>query len=227
MKQTYDTLRSWYLRDLEQPDIHHGRTTPKARQITVWKAIESKVSEFREVCPEPGIEHDTWVWSDTHFGHKNIIKYADGMRPYESVEEMNAAMLRNALAVVKPYDTLIFGGDIAFMSVNAMNQILHQIPGWKIQIVGNHDMDRSGALIPYHMDERHLCMVRDIPGTEFQLLFTHYPLDTVPPNCVNIHGHIHQHKANDFNINICVEHTGCAPINIKEIEQRAIAYLTR
>lgn len=224
MKQTYDTLRSWYLRDLEQPDIHHGRTTPKARQITVWKAIQSKISNYgRDPNAQTG---DTWVWSDNHFGHKNIIKYADGMRPYESVEAMNQAMVDNWRAVVKPEDTIIFGGDVAFMSVAATNEILDNLPGYKIQVVGNHDMDRSGALMGYHMHERHLCHVRDIPGTEFQLLFTHYPMDSVPPNCVNVHGHIHQHLANDFSINICVEHTGCAPINIKDIEARAIAYLT-
>jgi calcineurin-like phosphoesterase family protein len=225
MKQTYDTLRAWYLHDLEHPDIHRGRTTPKARSITRWKAIESKRQAVNHLTSEP--TGDIWVWSDTHFGHKNIIKYADGARPYESVEQMNQAMIDNYMANVKPEDIVIFGGDVAFMSVTAMNEILDRLPGYKIQIVGNHDMDRSGALINFHMHERHLCMVRDIPGTNFQLLFTHYPLDTVPPGCGNVHGHIHQNLANEHNINICVEHTGCAPLNIKSVYERALAYLTR
>lgn len=223
MKQTQETLRTLYLQDLQLPDIFHGRTTPKVRNPAVWAGIESMIAGLWDPSPEG----DTWVWSDNHFGHKNIIKYADGFRPYESVEEMNAAMITNCLAVVKSGDTLIFGGDVAFMGVEQMNEILRQLPGYKIQIVGNHDMDRSGNLTKFHMDERHLCMVRDIPDTEFQLLFTHYPMDCVPPNCVNVHGHIHQNLAQDHNINICVEHTGCAPVNIKDIEARAIQYLSK
>lgn len=227
MKQTYDTLRAWYLRDLELPDTYHGRTSPKVRDLAPWKAIASRTMPYGRQKYEAGAPGDTWVWSDNHFGHKNIIKYADGMRPYESVEAMNQAMFDNCLAVVKPQDTLIFVGDIAFMSVNGMNEILRNMPGYKIQIVGNHDIDRKGQLIDYQVHERHLCMVHDVPGTEFQLLFTHYPLDNVPPNCVNVHGHIHQNLAQAHNINVCVEHTGCAPLNIKTVYDRAIAYLTK
>lgn len=224
MKQTYDTLRTWYLKDLEEPDVHHGRTTPKARHIEHWTAIESMVNEFQEVSEGfTARSGNTWVWSDIHFGHKNIMQYAG--RPFDTWQDMNAAMIAAAQRIVKPEDTLIFGGDIGFMSVNAINEILHLLPGYKIQIVGNHDIDRKGELMKLHMDERHLCMVRDIPDTKYQLLFTHYPLDRVPPNCVNVHGHIHQNLANAHNINICVEHTNYEPMNIKLVEQRAIAYL--
>jgi calcineurin-like phosphoesterase family protein len=223
MKQTQETLRTLYLQDLQLPDTFHGRTAPKVRNLNAWKAIESVVAPMPKDQQPTG---DTWVWSDNHFGHKNIIKYADGFRPYESVEEMNAVMITNCLKVVKPNDTLIFGGDVAFMAAVDMNEIPRQLPGYKIQIVGNHDMDRSGKLTNFHMHERHLCMIRDISDTKFQLLFTHYPMDNVPKNCVNVHGHIHQNLAYDHNINICVEHTGCAPINIKVIEARAIQYLT-
>src|ERR1700757_979371 len=215
MKQTYETLREWYLRDLQLPDTFHGRETPKVRNLAPWNAIEEEPCHLGEIQ-----FNNIWLWSDNHFGHKNIIKYADGHRPYTSTEEMNQAMIDNCLKVVKPGDALIFGGDVAFMNIHDINNILLRFPGYKIQIVGNHDMDRSGKLTEFIMHERHLCMVHDIPDTEFQLLFTHYPLDSVPPNCVNVHGHIHQNLAKEHNINICVEHTGCAPINIKDVEAR-------
>lgn len=220
MKQTYDTLRDLYLHDLQQPDVHHGKAVAsKTRRIEPWTRIESYYAA-NKVAPEG----DTWVWSDLHFGHKNIIKYSN--RPFETMVEMHDSLIRNYLSVVKQYDTVIFGGDISFMSVNNMNEILDQLPGYKIQIIGNHDFERSGAVMDLNFDERHLCMVRDIPDTEFQLLFSHYPLDTVPINCVSVHGHIHQHLGQAHNINICVEHTNYAPLNIKEVERRAISYLT-
>lgn len=223
-----EQLRDWYLKDLEQPDTHHGRTAPKARHIKHWEAIESVYINAREFhggynvsTMAPGA--DIWCWSDIHWGHKNIIKYAEGHRPYNNVDEMNAALIANYKAVVKPDDIVIFGGDIGFISENAINDILHDLPGYKIWIVGNHDIHRDGKVYNLHMNERHLCLA--LKAGDIQLLLTHYPLDKVPHGCQNIHGHIHQNVANDWNINICVEHTGCAPRNIKSVIEQAQKYL--
>lgn len=219
MKYTYETLRQLYLRDLELPDTFHGRTTPKVRNLQVWKNIEPMLTHGTQVEIDPFGSRDIWVWSDIHFGHKNIIKFTEPHRPYGSWEEMNSAMIANYHAVVKPDDIVIFGGDIGFMSVNAINAILHDLPGYKIQIVGNHDMDRKGELMKLHFDERHLCMPIDVKGDgiDSQLLVSHYPIDTVPRGLFNLHGHIHQNLAREWNINMCVEHTKCAPMHIREV----------
>jgi calcineurin-like phosphoesterase family protein len=218
-KLTYDVLRQLYLADLEKPDTHHGRTTPKVRNLAVWKSIQPNLTHGSAVTIDPFGSRDVWVWSDIHWGHKNIIKYTDPFRPFNSVDEMNSALISNYRAVVKPDDIVIFGGDIGFMPVPAINAILHDLPGYKIQIVGNHDMDRKGNLMQLHFDERHLCMPIDVKDDEIdsQLLVSHYPIDTVPRGSFNLHGHIHQNLANEWNINMCVEHTGCAPKHIRDI----------
>lgn len=226
MKINDAVLRVMYLEDLNNPDTFHGRDTPKVRNPLAWKAIVPKVDD-QPVTVDP-FNGDVWVWSDIHFGHKNIIKYTAPHRPFETPQEMNAAMIANYHAVVKPGDVVIWGGDIGFMSEGAINDILHSLPGHNIQIVGNHDMHRNGDLFKLHFEERYLCKVVDIKepdGFEYQLLFTHYPMDKVPPGTVNVHGHIHQNLANPWNINICVEHTGCAPMNLRDICARARSYL--
>lgn len=221
---SYDQLRSHYLADLTLPDVHHGRETPKVRNPAAWAAITGS----------PGIEinpydRDVWVWSDIHFGHKNIIKYTHPHRPYESPEHMDRELINNYLRVVKQDDIVIWCGDIGFKSVNAINEILHELPGYKVWIVGNHDMHRDGSVYNLHMDERHVALPVQITdpadGNKYQLLFTHYPLTKIPAKCVNVHGHIHQHLADPWNINVCVEHTNCAPINLRDVCVRAKAYL--
>ena len=218
-KHNNASLRELYLNDLSLPDTYHGRTSPKVRHIQAWKEIEPKLKHGTALTIDPFGPRDVWVWSDIHFGHKNIIKYTAPFRPFDSWEQMNDALIANYKAVVKPDDIVIFGGDIGFMSVNAINAILRSLPGYKIQIVGNHDMDRSGTLMELDFDERHLCMVVDVKDDEIdsQLLVSHYPIDNVPRNLFNLHGHIHQNLANEWNINMCVEHTGCAPKHIRDV----------
>lgn len=218
MRINDEALRALYLADLRRPDTFHGRTTPKVRNVEVWESITSIVPlNRRSINPFRG---DVWVWSDIHFGHNNIIKYTAPHRPFQTKEEMNKALIENYLAVVKPEDVVIWGGDIGFMSENAINNIIGDLPGYKVWIVGNHDIHRNGTVYDLRFDERHLCMSLDIvepDGFEYQLHFTHYPLDTVPPRSQNLHGHIHQNIANEWNTNICVEHTGCAPKNLRDL----------
>jgi len=140
---------------------------------------------------------------------------------------MDACLIGNYQNVVKPEDICIFGGDIAFMKENDINHILSQLPGYKIQIVGNHDMHRDGKLFELAFDETHLCMVIDVPDHDFdmQLLLTHYPMDNVPEDCINIHGHIHTNLANAWNLNMCVEHTNYQPMPLADFVARARKYV--
>jgi len=217
MKFTSESFRQHYLHDLEfTGDPTHNRAL-KVRNIEHWKAILTSESLTGDPLIEIDLDdysRDVWVWSDIHFGHKNIMKYSG--RPYPSASLMNDCLIGNYLNVVKDRDIVIFGGDITFMNVNETNDILNLLPGYKIQIIGNHDIDRRGNLLSLAFNERHLCKIVDWNGT--QLLFTHYPLDRVPDNCWNVHGHIHQHPApSKGHVNICVEHTNYAPINLREL----------
>lgn len=75
--------------------------------------------------------------SDTHFGHKNIIRYCD--RPFADFEEMDAAIVDNWNNVVGDTDVVFHLGDLALGPSDRWDAILKSLNGYKIFIVGNHD----------------------------------------------------------------------------------------
>ena len=54
----------------------------------------------------------TWVISDTHWYHENIIKLCH--RPFLSAKEMNEKLIENWNSVVSRDDTVYHLGDVAF-----------------------------------------------------------------------------------------------------------------
>ena len=82
-----------------------------------------------------------FVISDTHFYHKNIIRYCN--RPFESIEEMNAALIKNWNKTVSNDDIVIFCGDFCFCRTAEKKEvttaITNQLNGHKIIVKGNHD----------------------------------------------------------------------------------------
>lgn len=75
--------------------------------------------------------------SDTHFWHKNIIRYSN--RPFDSVEEMNEAIIDNWNSVVGPDDTVFHLGDVALGPWSEWAGTLSRLNGYKILVVGNHE----------------------------------------------------------------------------------------
>src|SRR5713101_6073216 len=83
---------------------------------------------------------DIWFTADFHLGHKNIIRYCN--RPFETVEEMNQAILERLNARVKANDILYFLGDFCIGPKARASELRQQIRCKKIFAVpGNHDKD--------------------------------------------------------------------------------------
>lgn len=158
-------------------------------------------------------------WSDLHLFHKNIIPYTD--RPFFDVDEMNDTLMRNCLECVAPGDILIFGGDITMGSLTATNELLRAIPCYKINVLGNHDIE--GKRLALAVDEVAAYLELTVRGVS--MLVTHYPVADamLAPGQINLHGHIHNgtvHSAlgdGSRHINMSVEHTGFAPASLDEL----------
>ena len=78
-----------------------------------------------------------WFTSDTHFGHKNIIKHCK--RPFADIDEMDAVMIQRWNEKVAITDEVYHLGDFAMCSVSRLRNVLSQLNGKIYLIVGNHE----------------------------------------------------------------------------------------
>jgi len=191
------------------------RTFPIVRQpdlYTNW--CEQNTPTYKKLESER-----IWLASDHHFGHKNIMKYAD--RQFSSVQEMNQHMIECHNRVVSSDDVIVLGGDIAFCSTSEANRILAQMNGYKVLIIGNHDWERDKTLKQYDVDEVHMSYYIE----KQHVLITHVPLHSslmVTDNrLLNIHGHIHDKlMKHPRYYNMCVEHLNYTPQLLTNVVQR-------
>lgn len=125
---------------------------------------------------------DTWIVSDTHFGHNNIIRYCN--RP----EDHDELMVANWNAAVSDGEDVLHLGDLIFRSSQSVSYIRH-LNGRKFLIKGNHDKQKD---VWYEDQGFHIApqkMFFNWNGK--QVLFTHRPEIEFMDWSINIHGHIH------------------------------------
>jgi calcineurin-like phosphoesterase family protein len=167
--------------------------------------------------------------SDTHFWHKNIIKYCN--RPFADVDEMNSSMLASWRAKVKQNDIIIHVGDVFFggpEKLSTMNQHLATLPGYKILIVGNHDYSYSKKLYHLNVDEAYEVLVFSIDGVPFRISHTPESSMNMTDDTISIHGHLHDklvmNAAVGRYVNVCVEHHNYGPVSLQELLDKMFAH---
>lgn len=80
---------------------------------------------------------DFYFISDTHFNHKNIMRFCD--RPFATLEEMEKQMIELWNNIVKEDELVFILGDVIFGGSEIYERILPQLNGRKWLILGNHD----------------------------------------------------------------------------------------
>lgn len=78
-----------------------------------------------------------FVTSDTHFGHARISELAG--RPFHSVEEMDAELVRRWNETVRPDDVVLHLGDVALGSIQRSLPLTAVLHGRRFLVPGNHD----------------------------------------------------------------------------------------
>lgn len=134
--------------------------------------------------------------SDLHIGHYNAIKF--DKRPFKSVEEMDAEIIRRWNNKVGPEDTVYILGDIVWKARNDdAPKILKQLNGHKILIKGNHDQFLRNPEARKCFDD-----IRDYydtpvtlkDGTTRRCVLSHYFIPMYNGHrygAIHLHGHSH------------------------------------
>ena len=166
--------------------------------------------------------------SDTHFGHAGVCRFMrnDGvtkLRPWDSAEEMDEAMVKAWNERVRPNDKVYHLGDVV-INRKSLN-IMRRLNGDKVLIRGNHDIFKDEE---YRQHFRELRAYHVMNG----MILSHIPLhpESLGRFGVNIHGHLHSNRVllrwgtepSEEVIDtryhcVCVEQTDFAPILFEDV----------
>lgn len=170
----------------------------------------------------------TWLISDTHFGHKNIIGFCN--RP----ENFDQVIMEHWASMVGDTDTLIHLGDLSYKGNASFKNLIapHLTGGRKLLIKGNHDKQPYGF---YKRCGFKLARPFEIIWGKTRVSFSHYPWNAKgdehfgipaegdqPSNSLRLHGHIHNNGYTRAgyvpflaqHINLSVEQTHYMPVNL-------------
>lgn len=161
----------------------------------------------------------TWVTSDTHFFHVNIVEY--GGRP----DNHNTLMRDNWERKVKPDGRLLHLGDLAFGAKERLLD-LKDLPGQKTLLLGNHD--RRGPRTYHDLGYRVLKRGFSVKWEGWLVHFVHNPDDApvLYPKQFVVHGHIHEKNIPDPRfVNLSVEQTEYSPVWLPDTLNKQIEKL--
>lgn len=167
-----------------------------------------------------------WFTADLHLDHDKIRTYCK--RPFISTKEMNAAIIDNWNAVVKPGDQIYILGDFAWGEWPSIVEHIKKLQGNKFFIRGNHDRNLPLALGQGGF--RQDIPLRDVHEVKDEcpqhIWLSHYPHESWPAShhgSYHLHGHCHgELREQDMyrRIDVGVDCNGFAPVSLTKVIER-------
>ena len=171
--------------------------------------------------------------SDTHFGHKNIIKYCG--RPFSSVEEMNEKLIENWNKVVGDDCTVFHLGDFALGGQDTWYKVRPQLRGSIRLILGNHDIQVWKPGFEKLFDE--VTIQKHIYLDNHKIYLNHFPFlcfdGSWDESTVQLFGHVHVASNPEYSpetdrlkylfktqYNVCCEYNNFTPISWNQIKEK-------
>jgi len=129
--------------------------------------------------------------SDLHFGHANIIKFCE--RPWNTVDEMDAALIKKWNDRVTNEDHIYMLGDFCFNKQQFARK-LEQLNGIKHIILGNHDPHNVRYATEHIPNVIYHSLIHTVKDDGRKVVLCHYPIyewNGFYQGVVHFHGHTH------------------------------------
>lgn len=165
--------------------------------------------------------------SDLHFCHnKDFVWRARG---FNSIDEMNAAIIDRWNQTIQPEDVVYVLGDLMLSNVEEGMELFAQLNGHIHIIRGNHDTDTKVdryVNLPNVETIEHATVIKYGKALFY---LSHYPTITAnydddkpwAKHTVNLFGHTHQeqpfYQGNPYMYNVGMDAHDCTPISIDKI----------
>ena len=191
---------------------------------------------------------NVYITSDTHFGHKNIVRGTtnwrtqdgeipiDSTRDFQTIEQMNERLIDGINHHVGQDDTLIMLGDVSFGGFDNIGIFLERLICHNIHLIlGNHDhhIDNNRD----YVQKRFLSVQHylEININDRNFVLCHYPLQSwhgMNKGVIHLHGHVllpeNRKFGNGKKMDVGVDGNGMDPYSIDEIikimDKRPVAF---
>mgnify|MGYP000163782079 FL=1 len=167
--------------------------------------------------------------SDTHFSHKNILKYQASTRPFETVEEMNDKIVENWNSVV-PKDGIVYHlGDFSTGNSRNWAGIRKRLNGRIGLILGNHDLLPISEIQPLFMSINDVLELKIQDPDAYRgcqgIILNHYAMRVWNKSHYgswSLYGHSHGSLFDDPNllsIDVGVDSFNLSPVSYYQIKE--------
>lgn len=164
--------------------------------------------------------------SDTHFGHKNIIKYCN--RPHFDIKDMNQSLVQRWNHVVKPNDVVFHIGDVCFLKEQKdINDLIHSLNGTIHLIPGNHDVVQNfkhpALKDKIHVQDKLMELDIQVEDEKLHFVLCHYAMRVWNKShygSIHLFGHSHGTLPDDPNsrsMDVGVDSNDFVPLSVDEV----------
>ena len=165
-----------------------------------------------------------FVCSDLHLSHDR--QFIWGPRGFNSIEEMNTAIIERFNATVSPEDDVYILGDLCLGGADAMGpntKFIEQLNGRLHIILGNHDTPKRIEMYHYCKNIVEVVYATMIHYGGYHFYLSHFPTmtanlekESLKQCTINLYGHTHQQNNfyNDipFMYHVGVDSHNCYPV---------------
>ena len=163
----------------------------------------------------------TFITSDIHFSHKNIMKFCPKSRPFNDIDEMDTKIINIWNKHIGPEDTTYILGDVAFCNAEKAVGYMRRLNGSKILVKGNHDeklLNDKAFRDCFFRIEPYLETVFE----DTKVMMFHYPIyewNRMHHGAVHFHGHLHGRKipVDGRIFDVSMDGNDCVPYDMSEL----------